>query len=500
MTHDHDKPHDGPTVEMPKPTIWPMVLSLGLTLIAAGVAFGPAYFAVGGLLFVVALVAWFGELMPGEGHEHEPVTAAAAPIEARPGTVEQLVPGAVGYRFRLPEKMHPVSSGLKGGLVGGLVMPIPALAWGLLSGHGLWFPVNLLAGTVLPGVDSNMTEDQLKAFSPLLLAIGVVMHVAMSATIGLAYWVVLPTLPISTVRGQIIAGGVVLPLIWTGFSYGLMGVANPAMQHYVDWTWFAASQFVFGMAAAIVVVRSETVVVPPAGRGVPPAALLLFALLPLAGGCTPPGKPVLANEPKPSFAVNDFGTLFATNCAGCHGANGNLGPAPPLNDPLFLATVPDDVLLQVVTEGRPGTPMPPFAKPKGGPLSEEQVKVLAAGLKRHWPPMPPVYVKTPPYSAPLGDAKRGEAVFAKACAGCHGDLGQGGTFEKQPVGAINAPAFLALASDQMLRRTVIYGRADLGMPRFNEPTGRTPGFQALGDQDVSDVVALLASWRKPGLK
>ena len=28
-----------------------------------------------------------------------------------------------GYRLRLPEKVHPISAGIKGGLVGGLVMP-----------------------------------------------------------------------------------------------------------------------------------------------------------------------------------------------------------------------------------------------------------------------------------------------------------------------------------------------------------------------------------------
>ena len=50
-------------------------------------------------------------------------------------------------------------------------------------------------------------------------------------------------------------------------SYALMGVVNPVLQEKVDWPWFIVSQFIFGLVAAIVVVRSEMVHIPPAGRG-----------------------------------------------------------------------------------------------------------------------------------------------------------------------------------------------------------------------------------------
>jgi hypothetical protein len=46
-----------------------------------------------------------------------------------------------------------------------------------------------------------------------------------------------------------------------------MGVVNPALQEKVSWPWFVVSQFVFGVAAAVVVLRSETIHIPPAGRG-----------------------------------------------------------------------------------------------------------------------------------------------------------------------------------------------------------------------------------------
>lgn len=267
MNHESTR---GDGVEMPRSTLWPMVLSLGLVLCGAGVALDTVPFlAIGGLLFLRGLCGWFAELLPGRGHEWEKFETFPATIESRPGTVEQLVPGMAGYRFRLPEKVHPISAGLKGGIVGGLVMPIPALAWGELSGHGIWFPVNLLAGMALPGVDS-MPVAELEQFRATLLVLGIALHAAMSITIGLMYGVLLPTIPGAS-RWQLICGGWLIPLLWTGASYGLMGVANPLLQHYVDWFWFTLSQLVFGLTAAIVVIRSEKVVIPPAGPGSPTA-------------------------------------------------------------------------------------------------------------------------------------------------------------------------------------------------------------------------------------
>lgn len=227
--------------------------------------------------------------------------------------------------------------------------------------------------------------------------------------------------------------------------------------------------------------------------------LPLVAVL-LAAGCTPPGKPTPAGPDRPG-EVTDFRTLFSTNCAGCHGADGRLGPGPPLNDPLFLRIVPDAVLLEVITNGRAGTPMPAFAHSKGGPLTAQQVKIIAEGLKPAWAKSD-AFGDPPGYAlAPGGDAARGAAVFARACAGCHGDRGQGGgSVEGRPVGAINDPAFLALCSDQVLRRYVITGRPDLGMPDYAGTAGRLADFKPLNDRDVADLSALLASWRTPAKK
>jgi mono/diheme cytochrome c family protein len=219
----------------------------------------------------------------------------------------------------------------------------------------------------------------------------------------------------------------------------------------------------------------------------------------LAAGCSLnlPGKPNPADRPVASDKVLDFDTLYGQNCAGCHGADGRLGPAPPLNDPIFLAIVPDEELLHVVTEGRPGTPMPAFAQAKAGPLTQAQVEALAAGIKPHWG-RGKAPAGVPPYAAGKGrgDTARGREVFAQACATCHGSDGKG----TKDVGAIHNWAFLALISDQALRRIAITGRPrpDLGMPDFAGPRPSVPDFKPLTSQQVGDLVALLASWRAEG--
>jgi len=223
---------------------------------------------------------------------------------------------------------------------------------------------------------------------------------------------------------------------------------------------------------------------------------LLVILTVAAAGCDLPGRPDPAHRPVPANEVVDFATLYKQNCAGCHGADGKLGPAPSLNDPLFLALAPDAVLEQVITEGRRGTPMAAFAGSKGGSLTDAQVKALASGVKPRWGAAASAPKGAPPYAATgNGSSERGAEVFARACADCHGDNGRGVSKDGRTVRILNDPVFLALISDQALRRIVITGRPDLGMPDYAGPRPRQPDFRPLTAEQVNDLVALLASWR-----
>ena len=260
-------PHDesSASVVLPRPTVAPVVLALGLALMAAGVALSLAFVLVGLALLVGGLGLWIGQLVPGRGHVHEPLAEPArrpAAVQVRTGAVGHMEAGMPGYRLRLPTEVHPISAGIKGGIVGGLLMPVPAVLWSLLTGHGLWYPVNLIAGMALPGVD-RMTVGELEQFRPVLLVVGVLIHAVNSVVFGMIYGVLLPTLP--SVPKAVSWGGLLAPLLWTTFSFGLLGVVNPLLKHGIEWPWFIASQFVFGLATAGAILRARRL--PPLAAG-----------------------------------------------------------------------------------------------------------------------------------------------------------------------------------------------------------------------------------------
>jgi MFS family permease len=60
-------------------------------------------------------------------------------------------------------------------------------------------------------------------------------------------------------RRPIVLGGVVGPLLWTGLLHSILGLINPLLDERIEWRWFIASQFAFGIVAGLVVVRQERV-------------------------------------------------------------------------------------------------------------------------------------------------------------------------------------------------------------------------------------------------
>jgi cytochrome c oxidase cbb3-type subunit 3 len=189
--------------------------------------------------------------------------------------------------------------------------------------------------------------------------------------------------------------------------------------------------------------------------------------------------------------VTDLATLFASNCAGCHGDDGRFGAARPLHDPLFLAVIGKQTLRNVIASGVSGSAMPAFAQGVGGGLTDRQIDILADEIENNWSrPQDFASVMLPPYHAEAGSApgspQLGEAVFSRHCASCHGLNGAG----TPKAGSVVDPAFLALASDQSLRTTVIAGRSDRGMPDFRTHS------PAITSQEVSDVVAWISGHRE----
>jgi len=186
--------------------------------------------------------------------------------------------------------------------------------------------------------------------------------------------------------------------------------------------------------------------------------------------------------------VADFTALYQNNCAGCHGPDGRVGAARPLNDPIFLAVIGQNKLRDVIANGVPKTAMPAFAKNAGGDLTDQQITILADQISESWSrPQDFAGVALPSYSAETGDPRAGESAFRTYCANCHGDTGAGGA----KAGSVIDPAFLALVSDQSLRTTVIAGRSDQEKPDWRNDLPGHP----MTPKEISDVVAWLSAHR-----
>jgi cytochrome c oxidase cbb3-type subunit 3 len=188
--------------------------------------------------------------------------------------------------------------------------------------------------------------------------------------------------------------------------------------------------------------------------------------------------------------VSDFAALYKNNCAGCHGGEGRLGAARPLNDPVFLAVIGPQKLKDVIAHGVPSTAMPAFAQNAGGGLTDQQIAIVADQMETRWSrPQDFLNAAVPPYSADLGSPKAGESVFRAYCGSCHGEDGTGGS----KAGSVIDPSFLALVSDQSLRTTVIAGRSDQGKPDWRNDSPGHP----MTAQEISDVVGWVAAHRAP---
>ncbi len=245
------------TVEMPAPTVWPMVLALGVTLVFAGLVTNAIVSVVGVVLALVAGVGWWRQVLPEQQIEHvplRPVAERAKPIVPSRAAVERLKLGEAGHRVRIPVEVQPLSAGVKGGIVGGVVMAVVALAYGAIFQRSLWYPINLLSAVAMPRM-AQAGVAELRAFSMTALILGIVAHGSISVLAGLLYAVLLPMLP----RRHMLWGGLVAPLLWTGGLWAVLGVINPALNARVDWTWFVVSQIAFGLVTGYVVSRAEPV-------------------------------------------------------------------------------------------------------------------------------------------------------------------------------------------------------------------------------------------------
>ena len=243
-----------PRVNLPAPTAWPLVAAFGVALLFAGLVTTGVVSLLGAILAVSGFIGWFRDVLPQEDHESVPVLekeppfATSRPAVARVGWITH-----VPNRARLPVEIYPVSAGVKGGLAGSVAMAVLAMIYGVISGHGIWYPINLLAVGFFPGTINNTAE--ISAFHWDALMIASIIHLVTSLLVGLLYGATLPMLP----RRPILWGGVVAPILWSGLLHSILEFLNPVLNRRINWMWFLISQIGFGVVAGIVVSRQHRV-------------------------------------------------------------------------------------------------------------------------------------------------------------------------------------------------------------------------------------------------
>jgi len=241
------------TIELPAPTAWPIILAFGLTLVFAGLVTSVSVSILGAILTIAGCVGWFRDVLPHEKHESMPIAETVpTPETRRPRVARVEWMTQELQRARLPLEVYPISSGVKGGLAGSIAMAVLAVLYGIVSGHGIWYPINLLSAGFFP---ARTTIAQIAAFHWDALIIATIVHLICSLLVGLLYGAALPMFP----RRPILLGGVIAPVLWSGLIHSVLEALDPVLNQRIDWVWFVISQIGFGVVAGIVVSRQERV-------------------------------------------------------------------------------------------------------------------------------------------------------------------------------------------------------------------------------------------------
>ena len=245
-----------------------------------------------------------------------------------------------------------------------------------------------------------------------------------------------------------------------------------------------------------------------------------------------------ALESQRARAIEQGAELFDAQCSRCHGTQGTgiPGLCPPLNDRYFFDTrltdvgwsgTLEDYIVATASSGRlastrpqlypgQGVPaMPAFSDQFGGPLREDQIRMIATYIM-NWqetasvvevPPTPsgPVVGTDIKKALPEGDAANGETLATSlGCTACHIAAPTGPawppTAEEPGIGAraetrIEQPDYTGSAENahEDLFESIVAPDVYL-VPNFADLMPKTYSSQ-LTDQDMADLIAYMLSIR-----
>jgi hypothetical protein len=249
--HDDHQHSDSSVIQLPRPTAWPMVLALGVSLMAAGLVTSIVVALLGLILTLAGAVGWFVAVLPHEAHEPVPVSTEEVRIFSSRTVIER--PAATHAssgtsRKILPVETFQITTGIRGGIAGGAAMTLPAALFSLIKYHSIWYAMNLLAAGGFVSW-AGASDAFLSQFHWQGLLAGLAIHGFTSILVGLLYGAMLPMFP----RYPILTAGFMVPLIFSGILYSALGIVSPILNERIDWFWFVMSQITFGLVCGFVV-------------------------------------------------------------------------------------------------------------------------------------------------------------------------------------------------------------------------------------------------------
>jgi hypothetical protein len=234
-------------IHMPLPTAWPMALALGVALLVTGMVTSPGVSLLGLLLMLLSAIGWFRNVLPVEAHEYVEAEPDPMQVPSFRSSIEYLPAGPM-HRKMIPVETFQFTTGLQGGIAGGIAMIVPATIFSLLKYHSLWYAMNLMAAggfvSWAEQSDQFLAQFHIEGF---LAALAI--HTVSSLLVGLLYGAMLPMFP----RWPILTAGFIAPLLWTGLLSSVLGIVSPILNARIDWWWFVPSQIAFGLVAGFVV-------------------------------------------------------------------------------------------------------------------------------------------------------------------------------------------------------------------------------------------------------
>jgi hypothetical protein len=224
-----------------------MVLALGIALVLSGMVTSGVISVLGGVLAFAAMVGWFRQVLPHEAHESVEVSTEEVRVFSARTLATQPAADATPRKI-IPVETFRITTGIKGGIAGGIAMAVPAGIFSLLKYHSIWYAMNLLAaGGFLSWAGASnafLSEFHLRG---LLAAL--VIHGLTSLLVGLLYGAMLPMFP----KYPIVTAGFMAPLLFTGILHSAIGIVSPILNQRIDWFWFIISQIAFGLVCGFVV-------------------------------------------------------------------------------------------------------------------------------------------------------------------------------------------------------------------------------------------------------